>query len=193
MTTWFTSDLHFGHANIIRYCGRPFADVEEMDAALVERWNETVGPGDDVWVLGDFALGTIAETLPIAGALRGRKVLLAGNHDRCFDRSSPRWAGWEQRYLDAGFAEVRYGAVPLDVAGTPVLACHFPYEGDSRDEERFVRLRPVDEGGWLLHGHVHEQWQQRRRMVNVGTDVWGYRPVSEATIAELVAAGPRDR
>ncbi|WP_258934193.1 hypothetical protein [Nesterenkonia pannonica] len=52
MTTFFTSDHHFGHANIIRYCDRPFADVAEMDEAMIDRWNETVSPDDEVWVLG---------------------------------------------------------------------------------------------------------------------------------------------
>ena len=55
MALWLTSDLHFGHENIIRYCDRPFADVDAMNRALVDRWNEVVGDDDVVWVLGDFA------------------------------------------------------------------------------------------------------------------------------------------
>ena len=51
---FFTSDLHLGHANIIRYCDRPFANVGEMDAELIRRWNETVGEEDVVYFLGDF-------------------------------------------------------------------------------------------------------------------------------------------
>ncbi len=82
MSRYFTADLHFGHGNILGYCSRPFADVEGMNAALVERWNDVVGPGDEVVVLGAFAMGRIAETLPLARRLNGRKVLLAGNHDR---------------------------------------------------------------------------------------------------------------
>jgi len=78
MTRFFTADLHLGHRNIIEYSGRPFRDVAEMDAALVDRWNETVGDDDEVVVLGDFAMGKISETLPLAALLRGRKVLLAG-------------------------------------------------------------------------------------------------------------------
>lgn len=53
MTTWFTADLHFGHANIINYSGRPFADVTAMNQALIERWNASIHPDDTVWVLGD--------------------------------------------------------------------------------------------------------------------------------------------
>ena len=51
MARFWTSDLHLGHANIIRYCRRPFADVDAMNEALIERWNDTVADGDEVWVL----------------------------------------------------------------------------------------------------------------------------------------------
>ena len=191
MARWFTADLHLGHTNIIRYCHRPFSDAAEMDRALVDRWNETVAPGDEVWVLGDFALGTIAHTLPLAHELHGRKVLLAGNHDRCFP-GLRKAEEWEARYLEAGFAEVRNGQAELTVGGTDVVACHFPYVGDSHDHDRYLAQRPVDDGRWLLHGHVHDTWLQHDRMINVGVDAWDLRPVGEDVIAALIAAGPRD-
>jgi calcineurin-like phosphoesterase family protein len=193
MSTWFTADLHLGHANIIRYCDRPFADVDAMNQALIERWNDVVDAGDEVWVLGDVALGTIVETLPRVRELRGTKFLLTGNHDRCWDGHGHRADGWTERYFDAGFAAVRHGQVELDVGDNTVLACHFPYRGDTLPHDRFLERRPIDEGRWLLHGHVHERWRQRGRMINVGTDARDFRPVSEAEIIELIAAGPRDR
>ena len=55
--------------------------------------------------------------------------------------------------------------------------------GDSGEEDRYVDRRPADDGGWLLHGHVHERWRWHRRMINVGVDVWDYRPVAEAALA----------
>jgi calcineurin-like phosphoesterase family protein len=55
MTIWFTSDSHFGHDAIRRLADRPFASLDEMDTALVDRWNGVVRPGDTVWHLGDFA------------------------------------------------------------------------------------------------------------------------------------------
>ena len=193
MTVWFTADLHLGHANIIRYCHRPFVDATTMNHALIERWNDTVDPSDDVWVLGDFALGKIAETLPLVSQLHGRVVLVAGNHDRCWSGHGSRADGWAERYLDAGFAEIHHGQVELAVGDIVVDACHFPYEGDSLDNDRHREHRPVDRGRWLLHGHVHERWLQRDRMINVGVDAWGYRPVSEARLHSLIAEGPRDR
>ena len=79
MTTWFTADLHLGHRNIIGYCNRPFHDVESMNDALIENWNNAVGQDDTVWVVRDFALARIADTLPLVSTLHGRKILLAGN------------------------------------------------------------------------------------------------------------------
>ena len=78
MATWFTADLHLGHRNIIDYCHRPFTDVDAMNRALIDNWNETVTENDTVWILGDFALGRIAETLPLVAELSGRRILLAG-------------------------------------------------------------------------------------------------------------------
>lgn len=192
MTTWFTSDLHFGHANIIEYSGRPFRDVHAMNEALIDRWNELVQPHDTVWVLGDVAMGRIADTLPLVGRLAGYKLLLAGNHDRCWSGNGPRAQEWTERYLDAGFDEVHQGAINLALGSHEVLACHFPYEGDTQAIDRYPEARPVDEGAWLLHGHVHEQWRQHHRMINVGCDAWDCRPVDEATLVALVDAGPRD-
>ena len=118
---WFTSDLHLGHPNIIGYCERPFADVAEMNAGLIDNWNDVVGSGDEVWVLGDFALGRITETLPLVARLTGRRVLVTGNHDRCWPGHRKGAAAWEQRYLDAGFDEIRHGTVATDLGPHEVL------------------------------------------------------------------------
>ena len=190
MVRYFTADLHLGHRNIIDYCGRPFRDAGDMDDALVERWNSTVAANDEVIVLGDFAMGRIDETLPIAGVLNGRKVLLAGNHDRCWHGHKKGVDAATDRYLAAGFDEIWQGTVQLDVGGVHVVACHFPYRGDSHDHDRFIAHRPVDEGAWLLHGHVHERWKVRERMINVGVDVWDYAPIAEAALVELITQRP---
>ncbi len=162
MTTWFTSDPHFGHRNIITYCDRPFTDVDHMNEMLIGNWNETVAPEDTVWVLGDVAMGRIEDSLALVGRLAGHKILVAGNHDRCWFGHGERSEEWVQRYLDAGFERI--------VQGSTHIVC------------------PVDEGEWLLHGHVHEQWADNGRMINVGVDVRGYRPISEAAILEIIAS-----
>jgi calcineurin-like phosphoesterase family protein len=192
MATWFTSDLHFGHTNIIEYCGRPYTSVSAMNTGLIELWNANVSSADTVWVLGDVAMGHIADTLPLVRELHGRKILVTGNHDRCWPGHGDRSIDWIDRYLDAGFDEIRHGSVDLTIGGHNVLACHFPYRGDSQDLDRYLDARPIDRGAWLLHGHVHERWRQHDRMINVGVDAWQCAPVGEAAIAALIDAGPHD-
>lgn len=101
---YFTSDQHFGHRNIIGYCARPFADVDEMNEALVSRFNATVGPDDTTYHLGDFALDErlVARFLP---RLSGRHHLVMGNHDTCYPgrRKAERAL---RLYLAAGFQSV---------------------------------------------------------------------------------------
>lgn len=79
--TWFTSDTHFGHKNILEYekDARPFETVEEMNEQLITNWNKTVGQKDIIYHLGDFAFGS--SNIGIAGRLNGRKRLIMGNHD----------------------------------------------------------------------------------------------------------------
>jgi calcineurin-like phosphoesterase family protein len=157
-----------------------------MDDELISRWNAVVADDDTVWVLGDVALGRIDHTLSLVGRLRGRKLLVAGNHDRCWAGHGRRAEGWTERYLRAGFDEVHQGEVSVEVGAMTALACHFPFRGDSQEEDRYLEYRPADRGGWLLHGHVHERWRQSGRMINVGVDVWDYGPVSEEVLGALM-------
>ena len=186
---WFSSDLHFGHANIISYCDRPFRDVAEMDEWLVSAWNDAVGVDDDVWLLGDVALGDRDLTLATVSRLHGRLRLVAGNHDKVFRRTSQPDPGWERRYRDAGFVDITHGVVAVDIGlPDPVLASHFPYLGDSHHAERFGDHRPFDCGEFLLHGHTHGRWRRSGRMVDVGVDAWAGRPVHGDDLAALLRA-----
>jgi len=99
MTIFFTSDHHFGHYNVIKYCNRPFTSVQQMDEIMILKWNETVLPEDEIYYLGDFAMKSflVPKILP---RLNGRKYLIMGNHDRCFKGNSDKW---NQFYTDAGF------------------------------------------------------------------------------------------
>lgn len=190
---WFTSDLHLGHANIIEYCDRPFDNVDDMNDNLLYNWNSVVDMDDTVYVLGDIAMGKIADTLPLFNLLSGYKILVPGNHDRC-------WLGhnkhgmWIDKYEDVGFSIVgndpdNYGGVVdwQDDDGNIIADLnHFPFYGDSGDEDRYEDFRPVNHGQWLLHGHVHDTWRVRDRMINVGVDVWDYHPISLDTIKEII-------
>jgi calcineurin-like phosphoesterase family protein len=185
--TWFTSDAHFGHTNIITYCDRPFPSVEAMRDDLVRRWNERVADGDRVLVLGDFALGRIDHSLRVLEQLNGTKDLLVGNHDWPFASAPEVRSQWTARYLEAGFRSVTNGTVSYALQGRyPVLLGHFPYAGDSHDGDRYADLRPFDAGLPILHGHVHTAWRLNGRQFNVGVDVNGYAPVSEDEIVDLL-------
>lgn len=193
---WFTADTHFGHENIIRYSGRPFTTVAEMNESLVRRYNDAVRPRDDVWWLGDVVMGNAEANLGLVAECRGVKTLVVGNHDRVFadpqakHGPNPRWKGL---YQGAGFETIIHRNTTIRLANNvTVVLCHFPYVGDSHDEDRFTDSRATDRGQWLLHGHVHDKWRQHGRQINVGVDAWGGRPTSEAEVCALIDAGPRD-
>ena len=81
MKVFFTSDLHFGHANVIRFDGRPFETVEEMNEELIRRWNAKVDKGDLVYVLGDM-IWRMQDCASVIRRLNGQIILIKGNHDR---------------------------------------------------------------------------------------------------------------
>lgn len=84
--TFWTADLHLGHANVIDYDNRPFADVKEMDEEIIRRWNKVVSKNDIVWILGDITLSGNKEYIKDKiSRLNGRKRLIMGNHDICSD------------------------------------------------------------------------------------------------------------
>lgn len=187
---WCTSDLHVGHANISRYTGRPWGAVDAMNEALRARWNAVVDPGDTVLVLGDLAMGRIKESLAFCTTFNGTKLLVPGNHDRCHPMF-PDSEKWKGRYEDAGFTVldpiIRVTLAPFE---QPVLACHYPPEGESRKarEDRNVDWRPegCDDGTPMLHGHVHDRWLQKGGLINCGMDVWNFLPAAASSIVALI-------
>lgn len=85
MNKWITSDLHFGHANIMKFCPvtrARFRDVEDMREQMIADWNASVAPEDETFILGDFAFLPAAEAVKILRRLNGNKILIEGNHDR---------------------------------------------------------------------------------------------------------------
>lgn len=212
---YFSSDHHFDHKNIIKYCDRPFASIEEMNKTLITYWNETVTPEDEVYYLGDFSLSTKAAE-NYTKRLNGKKYLIPGNHDRChssnFKLDSPGdyWKEHEKKYKcikkyeDWGWkiSSESY-SFTLPRSGVKVKLCHFPYEqldskDLSKDKDRYDQYRPYNWDkdiskstlhpwkNWLLCGHVHKQWKTLDKMINVGVDVWNYRPVSEIEIINII-------
>jgi calcineurin-like phosphoesterase family protein len=182
-TIWFTADSHFGHEAIIRHCDRPFTSVEEMDEALIDKWNAVVGKNDIVYHLGDVGFSNDTHTLECVSRLRGHKRLISGNHDPVHPRhrkSAGRQRTWMQFFESVSpFEQVKIGS-------HEVMLSHFPYVGDHTEGDRFAQFRLRDEGLFLLHGHVHTAWLMQGRQLNVGVDVNDFEPVPLDAVTEIV-------
>lgn len=169
----FTSDTHYGHTNILKYCGRPWQDVNEMNEALIRRWNERTSPDDTVYHLGDFAMGS-KENLSIRKRLNGRIVLIRGNHDR-----SP------STMLEAGFDEV-HDYLYIEIEGTKLYLAHIPLHISNPTNRRYnpkLVQNPIEKYDYFLCGHVHQRWGRIGNTINVGVDVSDYYPL---TLQELL-------
>lgn len=166
MTVFFTSDTHFGHGGARGLYRRPFASTAEMDEAMVARWNGVVGPADEVWHLGDFALGPGAARMEaLLGQLNGRKHLVAGNNDGEAARALSGWAS-VQPYTE------------LELDGTGLVLCHYPFRS-------WRNMGRAGARAWLnLHGHSHGRLAPAPRQCDVGVDAWGFVPATLANILE---------
>lgn len=161
---FFTSDTHFGHANIIKYCNRPFADVTEMDEQMTARWNAKVKPGDVVYHIGDFSLAKDASLIQnYAKALNGQIHLILGNHDQ------------KRVQFLKGFADVKpYKEVKI--GDQKIIMCHYA----------FKTWNGSHRGSWDLHGHSHGSLPKdmNAKQIDVGVDCWNFTPISFEEVAE---------
>ena len=161
MATYFIADTHFGHGGALGLYRRPFASVPEMDAAMLAAWQAVVGPADEVWHLGDFAVGRRVDAAGLLATLPGRKHLVTGNNDPAAITALPGWASVQP-----------YAEFTLD--GTALVLCHYALR----------TWRDMGRGAWNLHGHSHGRLKPLPRQVDVGVDAWQFRPV---TLAQVMA------
>lgn len=201
MARWFSADTHFGHTNVIKFCARPFSDADEMNNKIINTFNEYVSPEDELWILGDLAMGDISKTLPLLSRILAKKVLVLGNHDRAHPYYGSKHAQWQDRYrFDTQAEIVHFGNTEILLKnGNHAFVSHFPYgektvhpytNRASKVEtgDKFAKYRVIDDGAsWLICGHVHEKWAVQGRQINVGLDAWGGRLVSEEEIIEIIA------
>lgn len=169
MTTYFTSDTHFGHANIIRYCNRPFRDVTEMNEALIERWNGRVRPGDTIFHLGDFGFGSQQNLQAVLDRLQGDKHFILGNHDKT-GRTLKGW-GSVQHYRE------------LSLEGARLVLFHYGARVWNGSHH----------GSLMLYGHSHGTLPGDSQSLDVGTDCWEYTPVTLEQIKRRLATLPPRR
>lgn len=160
MTAWFVSDTHFGHKNIIRLCNRPFKTVEEMDEVMIANWNNVVDKGDTVYHLGDFAFRSSSGVGTYRKRLNGEIHLVYGNHDK-----------WAHRLHGpaVGFASISVYK-EIEIAGQNIILCHYAFRTWNKKHY----------GSWNLHGHSHGKLPRDpgSKQLDMGVDVWGFRPVS---------------
>lgn len=175
---FFTSDLHFGHENVIRFDNRPFASVEEMDAELVRRWNAKVGKGDLVYVLGDLIWKSRnGDAHNLIRSLNGQIILIKGNHDRFLHNAQAK----------ASLAGIKdYDDICVTLEDGSVRRCilsHYfiPFYNGHRHQAIH------------LHGHSHftdeaelelkmakelNESDSKNDIYNVGCMYWDYAPVT---------------
>lgn len=183
---FFTSDTHFGHENVLRFDGRPFATVEEMDAELIRRWNAKVSKGDLVYVLGDFIWKTRNEDAPsLIKSLNGQIILIKGNHDRFLHNAKAK----------ATLAGVKdYDDICVTLEDGTKKRCILSHYFIPMYNGHFYQ-------GIHLHGHSHFTDEAdfevdfaaklnaegiRNEIYNVGCMYWNYEPV---TLDEIIAHG----
>jgi len=161
---YLIADLHLGHANIIRYCSRPFliSDVREMDHVLIKNWNYTISPVNKVYYLGDLRYGKDAlPALQYRQKLKGNITFIQGNHD------------------DGELVAVSSSLLEYD--GFRFLLVHDPAQCQSAFD------------GWVIHGHHHNNNLRdypfidfEHRRINVSAEVIGYCPVNLKDICQLI-------
>lgn len=134
---FYISDWHYGHKNCLAFDNRPFTTIEQMNTALVERWNSVVKPGDSVYVLGDMFWCNADTAIPILNSLAGEIFLVKGNHDRCHIK----------RFVDQFVKVSEY--MEIEDKDRKVVLCHYP----------IPCFKNHFYGWYHLYGHVHNSFE----------------------------------
>ena len=175
--TFFTSDTHFNHANIIKFCNRPFKDVEQMNDVMITNWNNAISKDDTVFHLGDFCLGGAAEWTKILDRLNGKIYLIMGNHDLKNIRQ-----GFISRFEHVAMQ------MRIEIGKKRIYLCHYPFlcfEGSYKDDV------------WQLFGHVHTRRSNSGidagrlqylypTQYDVGVDNNNFTPVSFGQVKRII-------
>lgn len=171
MDIYVIADTHFYHNNIIKYCDRPFRDIEKMNEFMINKWNSVVSNEDIVLHLGDFGFGSKEQLTNICQQLNGYKILLKGNHDL---------RKGNEFFIDCGFKEVYKNKKMLltEILGIPqdfiktnsdVILSHYPMA--------------VPDNKLNIHGHIHntkldtEQFKEENHIC-VSVEMINYEPIN---------------
>jgi calcineurin-like phosphoesterase family protein len=160
---FFTSDHHFGHTNILKFCDRPFTSIEEMNEELINRWNEKISKEDEVYHLGDFALTTNESFKEITDRLNGTIYLVVGNHEGAALNNRKRFKWIKDYYeLKVQDEECKNGV-------QRIILFHYAmrvWRGDYR-------------GSWHLYGHSHNNLPDKEDSLSfdIGVDCHDFYPL----------------
>jgi calcineurin-like phosphoesterase family protein len=171
-TLFFTADTHFGHANIIQYTNRPFDSASHMDEVLIANWNSVVGPDDEVYHLGDFALCNPEPCHRILSRLNGRIHLIRGNHEKTA-LCMPERFEWVKDYHEMHVPSARAGR-----GKQMIVLCHYAMRVWNASHH----------GSWQLYGHSHGALPDDSGLlsIDVGVDCHGYTPISFAQVEAIM-------
>ena len=172
MAIYFTSDLHLGHENIIRFQNRPFTNANEMNKVLITNYNAVIRPDDTVYILGDlcFRMPSLEAANEIISSMNGKKILIRGNHDK--------------QYNERLFTQIKdFETLKIHEPGNAFFAMmHYP----------MLSWPHSHHGSIQLHGHVHGTREDNEnnllegvRRYDVGVDANDYYPVSLNKILEF--------
>ena len=179
---FLTSDSHWNHENIIRFCNRPFTSLEEMDKALIDNWNNKVPKDGLVFHLGDFAWGGYNVWKNVREQLNGNIILVKGNHD---DKNLTPTA--EKELFDFATYQLK-----LEIEGRKIYLNHYPflcYCGTYREKDQLI---------FQAYGHVHsgpfqEKGKDNERckiafptQYDVGVDNNDFTPISWYELNEKI-------
>lgn len=166
---YFTSDTHFGHANIIKYLNRPFSNSHEMDKILIRNWNLKVSAKDTIYHLGDFGMGPPRYLLDIINRLNGHKFLISGSHDKRLVKELLRLEAFHLRQRHPGMTSMGPMYVLKGIKGVPdITLCHYS-----------MRVWPkAHYGTFHLFDHSHGHLEGVGKSFDVGVDANNFKPVS---------------
>jgi calcineurin-like phosphoesterase family protein len=169
MNTFFTSDTHFSHANIIRFCSRPFSSADEMDHTIITKWNAKVAPGDRVYHLGDFMFAQREKILAMTRRLNGHIILIEGNHDEIGDPKNYGFAGKHQ-------------LLSIKLNGAHITMCHYAM--------RVWEKSHFD--SWHLFGHSHGTLEPVGKTWDVGVDYNNFEPIEFEELKKIMESRPHN-
>jgi len=173
MNTYFTSDTHFRHKNIIKYCNRPFHGTDEMDEKMIREWNRKVDYNDHIYHLGDFGFGPVEKMTDILCRLNGKKFLIRGNHDEKMENPDcSRYFEWVKdthllKVQDAGAKE----------GHQMIWLSHYSH----------MTWPNQSYGAWHFFGHSHGMLAGiMGKSMDVGVDCWNFAPIGYDEIKHVM-------